>query len=122
MTAPRLTRVKPMMVRSSVDLPTPLRPRMARLPPSGTAIVMPSSTTASPYPARTSSSASSASAMARPAQIDVAHAHVGGDFPRRALYQDPPAHLHDDAMLKTKYDIHVVFHDKSREAPAGIGV
>ena len=33
-TAPRLTRVKPMMVRRSVDLPTPLRPSRARLPPA----------------------------------------------------------------------------------------
>jgi hypothetical protein len=37
-----------MMVRSSVDLPTPFRPRMARLPPSATANEMPSSTTDSP--------------------------------------------------------------------------
>src|SRR5258707_106248 len=121
MTAPRLTRVKPMMVRSSVDLPTPLRPRMARLPPSGTAIVMPSSTTASPYPARTSSSASSASAMARPAQIDVAHAHVGGDFPRRALYQDPPAPHQDKAMRKTKSEIHGVLDEQHGDVAGEMG-
>src|SRR6266516_2987051 len=121
MTAPRLTRVKPMMVRSSVDLPTPLRPRMARLPPSGTVRVMPSSTMASPYPARTSSSASSASAMARPTQIDVAHAHVGRDFPRRTLYQDAPPYHNDDAMRKTKYDIHVMLDEQHRDVAREIG-
>ena len=45
---PRLTLVKPMIVSSSVDLPTPLRPSTARLPRSGTSNEMPSSTTASP--------------------------------------------------------------------------
>src|SRR5439155_500272 len=116
-----LTRVKPMMVRSSVDLPTQLRPRMARLPPSGTASLMPSSTMASPYPARTSSSASSASAMARPTQIDVAHAHVGRDFPRRALYQDAPPYHDDDAMRKTKYEIHVMLDEQHRNVAREIG-
>jgi len=40
-TAPRLMRVNPMMVRRSVDLPTPLRPSTARLRPCGTPSVMP---------------------------------------------------------------------------------
>src|SRR5215468_5121869 len=121
MTAPRLIRVKPMTVRRSVDLPTPLRPRMARLPPSDTASVMPSSTTASPYPARTFSSASSASAMACPTQIDVPHARVGRDFPRRALYQDAAAHHDDDAMRKTKYDIHVMLDEQHGDVAGEIG-
>src|SRR5262249_24368554 len=121
MTAPRLIRVKPMTVRRSVDLPTPLRPRMARLPPSDTASVMPSSTTASPYPARTFSSASSASAMACPTQIDVAHARVGRDFPRRALYQDAAAHHDDDTMRKTKYDIHVMLDEQHGDVAGKIG-
>jgi hypothetical protein len=45
---PRVMRVKPMMVSSSVDLPTPLRPSMARLPFSDRSKPTSFSTTASP--------------------------------------------------------------------------
>ena len=47
-TLPRAIVVKPMMVSSSVDLPTPLRPSTARLPCSGTSSETPSSTIESP--------------------------------------------------------------------------
>src|SRR5262249_35327833 len=110
--APRLTRVKPMTVRRSVDLPTPLRPSTARLPPFGTAGGLRSSPTASPYPARPPSSASKASAMARPAEIDLAHARVGGDFLGRTLQQDPSSDHHDDTMCKTEHDVHVVLDEQ----------
>src|SRR5262249_40371251 len=119
--APRLTRVKPMMVRSSVDLPTPLRPRTARLPPSATVSVMPSSTTASTYPARTASSASSVSATAGPAQINLAHARLGGDFFRRALDQDAPCRHHDDAAGETEHHVHVVLDEQHRNVAREIG-
>src|SRR5262245_32563943 len=119
--APRLTRVKPMMVRRSVDLPTPLRPSTARLPPFATASVMPSSTTASPQPARTSLSASNASAMSRPTEIDLAHARVGGDFLGRTLQQNPPSDHHDDAMCKTEHDVHVVLDEQHRDLLREVG-
>src|SRR5262249_22923751 len=119
--APRLTRVKPMMVRSTVDLPTPLRPRTARLPPSATVSVMPSSTTASPYPARTASSASSVSATAGPPPIKPAHARLGGDFFRRALDQDAPCRHHDDAAGETEHHVHVVLDEQHGNVAREIG-
>src|SRR5262245_30635799 len=100
-----------MMVRSSVVLPTPFLPSTTRLPCSGTSSEMPSSTTAEPYPARTSSSASSGSAMACASEIDLAHARVGRDLARRALDQDAPTDHHDDPACETEYDVHVVLDE-----------
>src|SRR5262245_52433115 len=110
-----------MIVSSSVDLPTPLRPSSARLPPSGTANVMPSSTPEAPEPPRTSSSASSASAMTRPAQIDLAHPRVGSDLLRCALDQDAPADHHDDALREAEHDVHVVLDEQDRDVAREIG-
>src|ERR687887_255622 len=68
-----------------------------------------------------SSSASSASAMARSAEIDLAHAYIGGDFLRRALYENAPADHHDDAMRKAEHDVHVVLDEEHRDVLRQIG-
>src|ERR1700691_2289888 len=112
-----------MMVRSSVDLPTPFRPRTARPPCCGSANDTPSSTTAEPYPARTSSSASSGSAMMqarsarghfveRLAEIDRAHAGISGDLVRSALDQHAPAHHDNDPCGKAENELHVVLDEQ----------
>src|SRR6188472_2591290 len=101
-----------MMVSSSVDLPTPLRPSTARLPCSGKSIEMPCSTTASPSPAVTLSSLSKESAMLAFAQIDLTHARIGGNFGRRALGEDRTADQHDNVAGKAEDHVHVVFDEK----------
>src|SRR2546421_6113738 len=98
-----------MMVRSSVLLPTPLRPRIATLAFCDTLSEMPSSTTASPYPDRISRSSSIFP------EVDLAHARVMGDFVRRAFDQDAPAHHHDDAARETKHHVHVVLDEEHRQ-------
>src|SRR5947209_16996865 len=104
-----------MMVRSRVLLPTPLRPRTARLPCAGSANDTPSSTTASPYPARTSMSSRSVSAMVRPPEIHLAHLEALGDLARRALHEDPAGDHDDDAAREAEHDVHVVLDEEDRK-------
>ena len=40
-----------------------------------------------------------------------AHARIGGDVPRRAFEQNPPADHHDDARGKAKHQVHVVLDE-----------
>src|SRR3989442_7105606 len=98
-----------MMVRSSVLLPTPLRPRMATLPFCGTASETPSSTMASPYPARMSRSSSIFP------EIHLAHARIEADLVGRAFDQDPPADHHDDAAGEAEHHVHVVLDEEHGE-------
>src|SRR5262245_51233257 len=101
-----------MTASSSVVLPTPLRPRTARLPCSSTASEMSSRTTASPYPARTPSNASSGSAMTRTPEVDLAYARIGGDFLGAAFDQDATADHDDDAACESEHDVHVVLDEE----------
>src|SRR3954449_10405410 len=87
-----------MIVRSSVDLPTPLRPKSDRRPFAGSSKAMPSSTTASPYPARTSRSASMGLA-----EIHLAHRTVVRHFVRRALHEDAATGHYDDAASEAEH-------------------
>src|SRR5438093_13760357 len=112
---PRCRRVYPRTVRSSVVLPTPLRPRTARLPCSGSSSETPSSTTASPQPERTPRSARSGSAMAAFAQVDLAHLRGGADPLRSALREDAAAHHDDDAAREAEHDVHVVLDEEDGE-------
>src|SRR3984885_472306 len=107
------------MVRSSVDLPTPFRPSTARLPCCDSVSDTPSSTTAEPYPARTSSSVSSGSAMMRArsahrhfveglASINRADARLTWAWLRSARDQHAPADHDDDPCGKAENQLHVV--------------
>src|SRR6185312_6684968 len=184
--------VWPITVPSSVDLPTPLRPKSASVAFGGKLSDTPSSTTVSPNPARTMSRTRPASLMAPPiktilnrqdaktprntealsllrlapawpghprislrdvkkknswmarlkraktawvswrlgvlavrvsfssmarplAEIDLAHARVGGDFGRRAFGQDRALYQHGDAPRQAEHQIHVVLDDQQRE-------
>src|SRR5215813_3041803 len=114
-------RVKPMTVSRSVVLPTPFRPSTARLPCSAISSETSSSTTAEPYPARTSSSTSSGSAMAPAPEIDFAHARVGGNLGGRAFEQDAPADHHDNPAGETKHDVHIVLDEQYRDLLRQVG-
>src|SRR5262249_33262902 len=119
--APRVRVEKPTMVRSKVLLPTPFRPSTARLSPAGISSDTSSRTTASPYPARTFRRASSVSGMPGLAQIDLAHARIGGYLVRGALDQHAAADHHDDAAGEAKHDVHVVLDEEHRDVLGEVG-
>src|ERR1043165_3749678 len=104
-----------MMVSSSVDLPTPLRPSTARLPCSGNASETSCSTSASPYPARTLSSESSVSGMIARPEINFAHARISGDFSGRSLSKNRAPDQHDDVAGEAEHDGDVVLDKKQGE-------
>src|SRR5215472_15347707 len=105
--------VCPMIVASSV-FPTPLRPRTASDPRSGSENAISSSTTVSPYPARTSFR-TSASAMALLAEVHLVHALVLADLLGRAFDQHLALNQHGDALREPKHEIHVVLDDEDRD-------
>src|SRR5215470_7936360 len=86
------------------------------LPPSVRRIS--SSTTVSPYPARTLSSSSARSAttasmVAFLTEINRPHLLVVHDLFRRALGKDSALHHHSDFFGKTKYHVHVMLDDQN---------
>src|SRR4051794_35315663 len=99
-----------MIVRSSVLLPTPLRPRTARLWLAPSESEMPSSTTASPYPERTSRSSSMGLS-----QVHLAHARIASDLVGGSFEQDAAADHHDDAAREAEHDVHVVLDEENRQ-------
>src|SRR5215831_13510403 len=106
--------VCPMMVASSVVFPTPLRPRTESDPRSGSENAISSSTTVSPYPARTPFR-TSASAMALLAEVDLVHALVLADLLGRALDQHLALNEHGDAPREAEHQVHVVLDDEDRD-------
>src|SRR5579885_1018996 len=107
--------VSPMMVSSSVDLPTPLRPSSARLPCSGSSSHISCRTTASPYPAVTWSSLSSASAMLARPQVHFAHLWIGGNLRRRSFGEYGTADKRDDMAGEAEHDMHVMLDEQQRK-------
>src|SRR5687767_3546751 len=105
--------VWPMMVERSVVLPTPLRPRMASAPRSGSSRSISSRITVAPYPARTRDRERSGRlSMLRLAQVDVVHALVAGDLLRRPFHQHLALHQHRDAPREAEHQVHVVLDDE----------
>src|SRR5438874_8251285 len=104
-----------MMVRRSVLLPTPFLPSTAKLPSRGSVSETPSSTMASPYPARTSRSSSMFS------QVYLAHARIAADLVGRPLDEYPSTDHDDDAAGETKHDIHVVLDEQHGQLAREIG-
>src|SRR5205823_7185436 len=111
--------VCPMMVASSVVLPTPLRPSTASEPRSGTSSATSSRITVSPYPAR-KPVRRSASGMRRLAEVNVAHAPICSNLLGPPLDQDLALHQHGDALREAEHEVHVVLDDQDRDV-AGQG-
>src|SRR5262245_15625383 len=112
-----------MIVASKVVLPTPLRPMTDRVSLAPRPRRMSSSTTVSPYPARSLSSSSARSAMTPPsarssvtflAEIDGPHLHVIHDLFRRALRENRALHQYRDFPGKAEHDVHVMLDDQHR--------
>src|SRR5262252_2758591 len=106
--------VCPMIVASSVVFPTPLRPRTASDPRSGSENAISSSTTVSPYPARTSFS-TSASAMALLAEVHLVHALVLADLLGGAFDQHLALNQYGYTLREAEHEIHVVLYDEDRD-------
>src|SRR5689334_11308595 len=109
---PLCKRVIPMSVRSKVVLPTPLRPRSARLPPSRRVKETSSSTTDSPYPATRPCASRRSGTGGLIAEIDLAHARVGRDLPGRSLGEDRSGGEHRDPLGEAEDEIHVVLDEE----------
>src|SRR5258708_4230566 len=114
--SPECSVVWPMIVASSVVLPTPLRPRMARVPFSRTERPISSRTTVSPYPAF-KLSIFNKSGMLLFTEVHLAHTLVGADFLRRSLHQHRARREHRDAPGETEHEVHVVLDDQDRDVP-----
>src|SRR5215475_9739280 len=109
-----------MIVASRVVLPTPLRPIMDTVSLGASARRMSSSTTVSPWPARTLSSSSTrsammASAMAFLAKINRPHLFVIHDFGGCTLGEDRTLHQHGDLFCKAEHDVHIVLDDENSD-------
>src|SRR5690606_38238309 len=97
LTEPPEQTVWPMMVRSNVVFPTPLRPSSARHSPAPTFSDRSSRTTVGPYPAVTRSNARSLAIGHLPlAKIDGTYVLVARDLLGRAMGHHPASLEHGD--------------------------
>src|SRR5688500_3448263 len=106
---PERGRVIPMIERTVVVLPMPLRPRRLTTCDAGTSSEMPNSTWLRPYEVCRSRTAS----MNRPAsrllaQVGLAHLFVHFYLAGHVRGDDPAVNQHRDAVGEAEYRIHVV--------------
>src|SRR3954462_10880817 len=106
--SPAVAAISPVMVRSKVVFPTPLRPRRATSSPSATSAVMSWSTGVRPYPAET---LRSWSIFDRPAQVDVEYLLVFAQLLDGAAPEDGALVKHDHVGVELADEVHVVLHD-----------
>src|SRR5262245_14479852 len=113
---PRLLRASPMMARSVVVLPTPLRPSSAAHSPAFTSRLTPCRMCSLPIWTWTSSSLSMGGLfdvilILVATEVGLAHALVVGDLSRGAGHQDRALRHHGDVVGDPEHDLHVVFDD-----------
>src|ERR1700730_3305544 len=111
-TVPRLRGARPMMARSVVVFPTPLRPSKATHSPAFTSRFTPCRMCSLPIWTWTSSSLSMNRlldvVLVLAAEIGLADALVRGDLFRGAGCQKRPLRHHGDVIGDLEYDLHVV--------------
>src|SRR5262249_10553557 len=109
----------PMIARSNVVLPAPLRPNTLMISPAATVRSNPRSTVVAPYPARTSRSSSNLPPM--PPEIDVENSLIAAELVQSAASEHAalvkPRHRHVD--LPT--NLHVVLDCNHATALAEFG-
>src|SRR5262249_37847878 len=115
-TLPRLFLVSPMMARSVVVLPTPLRPSSAADSPGFTSRFTPCRMCSLPIWTWTSSSLSMHGLLdvvlvLGAAQVGLAHALVVGDLLGRAGGENRPLRHHRDVARDAEHHLHVVLDD-----------
>src|SRR4030081_697065 len=122
-TVPRLRGARPMMARSVVVFPTPLRPNNAAHSPALTSRFTPCRMCSSPIWTWTSSSLSMGLLdivlVVLATEISLADALVRGDFSRLAGCENRPLRHHGDVVRDLEYHPHVVLDyddiDRARE-------
>src|SRR5258706_9099646 len=115
-TSPRLAFHNPMMVRSVVVLPAPLRPRSTVISPSGTSRSTPWRMWYWPMCVCTPASRRSASAIGvrRNAEIGLLHDGGGHHGDRIAVGDDAPFVQDEDAVGKRSHDFQLVLDQQHR--------
>src|SRR5712692_6419835 len=121
-TVPRLRGARPMIARSVVVLPTPLRPSSAAHSPVRTSRFTPWRMCSFPIWTWTSSSLSIASFLdvvlvLLSTEIGFAHAIVGGNLLRAAGCEDRTLRHHRDIVGNLEDDLHVMLDDDDIDRP-----
>src|SRR4051794_20808733 len=120
-TMPRLRGVRPMIARSVVVFPTPLRPSSAAHSPAPTSKLTPCRMCSLPMWTWTSRRLSKRGLFDEilvlgPPQIGLAHAVVGGDLGGAARGEDLALRHHRDVVGDPEDDLHVVLDDDDVDA------
>src|SRR5690606_35728658 len=105
-TDPAVARTSPIMVRSVVVLPAPLRPSSTVVSPAGTSNVTPCKMWNRPMCAPKSRTSSMLDMLCP--QIRGLNLTVGDDFPRRPLGQKLAVLQHRNAVRDVEHDVHLV--------------
>src|SRR6266849_4344814 len=124
-TVPRLRGASPMMARSVVVLPTPLRPSSAAHSPVRTSRLTPWRICSFPIWTWTSSSLSMALFLdvvlvLLATQISLAHAIVGGNLLRAAGCEDRALRHYRDVVGNPENHLHVVLDDDDVDCPRNL--
>src|SRR5215831_4501849 len=119
---PRLRGVSPMIARSVVVLPTPLRPSSAAHSPGFTSRLTPCRMCSLPIWTCTSSSLSmrvflDVVLVLLTAEIGLAHTLVGRDLRRAAGGEYSALRHHGDVVGDLEHDLHVVLDDDDVDCP-----
>src|SRR5215470_8425918 len=115
---PAIAGVSPMIERTVVVLPMPLRPISVTISPGAMVSEMPNSTWLSPYRVSIASTASSGSDMRHRlllAEIGLPHLGIGTDRGRIARGDDAAIDQHGDAVGEREHRLHVMLDQENRD-------
>src|SRR5215472_16303249 len=115
---PVMAGVRPMIERTVVVLPMPLRPMSVTLSPGATASDMPNSTWLRPYQVSmfdTSSSELSAMTLLLLAEIGLPYLSIGPDRLRRAGRDDAAIDQDRDPIGQREHRLHIVLDQQNGE-------
>src|SRR5262245_24986815 len=123
-TCPRLGFHKPMIVRSVVVLPAPLRPKSTVRSPSGTSKSTPCRMWYCPMcvcmPASVSSGSGMAGAPGRDPEVGLLHDRRANHLGRRPVRHQAAVVQHDDAIGEAAHHLHFVLDQQNGLAALGL--
>src|SRR5215510_11472687 len=107
--APAAAACRPMIARSSVVFPAPLRPHSVTISPAPTRSDTSRTAYASPYATETASTSSRCRSVTMSgSQVGVDDSRVGTNLAVAAFGEHPPGREHGDPVGQLGYDVHVV--------------
>src|SRR5258708_3872037 len=109
----------PMMARSNVVLPAPLRPRTVMISRSPTVRLKPRSTVVTPYPAQRSAISSNRFPMS--SEINVEDSLVAAQLLKAAAGEHAALVKHRHWHVDLPHELHIVFHRNHTDALAQLG-